>query len=632
MLHNQSSKDVNPQRLSHTDTLHHTELPTSLGSCSQSLSELWLKNKHQWRTALIIDLSLMPDRSTMRSIFAYYINEIEPTLNLINGIILGSQLDELFDNIESLYGMNTDGLDQDHLADHASAGLCQSFWSNFENYGLISLSFSILYLAYDTIPLAELHSMGLLLDCNVLHDVVRNLEKIYSISEYFLRQSKFEENGTLWVLKSMMIQQRRHYRMNRPLLAATWHSMAVRIARNMGLSRLGDTLEDLERFRDGTHSDNQVPKLFLQGLGAFRQFREGDMAQRELARKIWNAIVIQDWFVSVQIDLNYSISEEMNQTCPPALLDDKEVCSLATLPLETLKDSDRISQNNFLRIKLEIGRTSRLLSEACSKSLAATGSLMPPFETVLMINRMLGDIQASLPSYFHLHCSRQHIFTDQQLHSMYPYLNIQRLFVHETLHHQLLRLHTIYLINGLFNKDYRLSVHACIESAKVIVFVWEELQRLSNPNQHAPQLKWHLLLSGAVLAYIVSAKIAKPFSEALVNLPLEIIQEELEKVVSLLEKIRPGKNLGPYGLSFPITSLQQFCRQENPISSLAMDIRNSNEPLHHGTSPTLTFLPHHNDSTRASTGLPLLSSVEDILQWSIFPTIEQDSALLNFDF
>lgn len=525
------------------------------------LAELYSLRFSRWKQLLLCRAHLIPHRPAMSNIVSYYMQELEPLLNCVNGDILVDQFESMWNNLGVVY-RNESAVDSDGDAlTHSGPLAFQDFWTNMKNYGLLALALSIVYVAYDSLSLDQIHAMDLLGDCNSRDDVTQVLERIYTASEYFLHESQYEDHATLWSLQAILLQQRRHYRMGYFSTATVWHARAVRIGYMLGLSRLGSTKNDLVRFRQKDSKLGPDTGVFIQNLPMFHCFELGNMPMRELARKVWTALVAQDWFVSLQLDLCYLIPEEINNTSPPASLEDSEVEALATLPMDVICDQDRISPSVYLRFRLEVSRCSRLLSQICSKSFVQEATPIPPMEEVFKVENILNNISSKLPDYFRMDGDTERSLPMQLIHAKCPYLTVQRLFLHENIQHVTLRLHSLYFKKGLVDKTHRKSVDACIQAAKEMVQIWEVLQSTMNSNRDVPYLKWHLLIAASVFTSVVASKIAHPDMESLHGIDLGQQQEALEKAVYFLEEIRPENSLGTTGLSNTISRLSQYCRR-----------------------------------------------------------------------
>lgn len=588
------------------------------------LAELYSLKFSLWKQLLLCRVHLIPNRLAMSNIVSYYMQELEPLLNCVNGAILEDQFESMWNNLEVVYRSENARDSNAGVLTESGPLAFQEFWANMKNYGLLALALSILYVSYDSQSLDQIHAMNLLGDCNSQDDVTQVLERVYAASEYFLHESQYEDHATLWSLQAILLQQRRHYRMGYFSAATVWHARAVRIGHMLGLSRLGSTKNDLVRFRERSSKLGPDTEVFIQNLPMFHCFELGNMPMRELARKVWTALVAQDWFVSLQLDLCYLIPEEINNTSPPASLEDSEVEALATLPMDVICDQERITPNVYLRFRLEVSRCCRLISQTCSKSFVQEATPIPPMEDVLKIESNLETISSTLPDYFRMDGNVERSLPVQFIHAKCPYLTVQRLFLHENIQHATLRLHSLYFKKGLFDKAYRKSVDACIRAAKETVHVWEVLQSTMSSNRDVPYLKWHLLIAASVFTYVVGNKIAWPDMESLNDIDLGSQQEALEKAVYFLEQIRPEKSLGATGLAHITSRLSQYCRRRKgkAQSSQNNTISNNGGASQDSVIPDLNLLLPMNSLTETGTDANAFWDINtlasDFSPWSSF--------------
>ncbi|WFD01338.1 hypothetical protein MYAM1_004100 [Malassezia yamatoensis] len=539
-----------------------------------------------WKVLFVETLRLLPSKEEFFVLFDYYLQHIEPVLNYVNSILMREEIEMLYKNVDSLRVKECSDRSGKSVETEGSViDSYPSFWTEDKNLGLLSVAYAITYFVYDSMQLGELQNREWMRDCKDSEDKIGLMEQIYAESEYQLRESEYRRNPTLWTIQAILLQQRRHFRMKDFVTATLWHSTAVRLAQSMGLNRLGDTKADLEYLR-GMAETPSKPEVFLNGLGRYQVYKHNDAARREVARKVWTALVTHDWLTATQLDLTYCVSEAMHNTSVPAMLSDREVLSLAALPLEIVEAPLRSAGNQYLEFKMQMARNARRLCETCCESIARMGVPLPSYEIVQKIDHNLRAISSQLPEHLVLDYAQLRAKAPESLQDGNTSALIQRLMLHETLEHQLLSLHTIYLKSGLEDMQYQRSVVGCIEAASNLLTIWGPLQL--HPIGKSPQLKWHLLVAGGALAYVVGAKIAHGETDSMRGIELESIQNLLEVATDFLEKVRLENNVGPYGLDYSVSTLRQYCRVDK-AKSLHGDshVDSSNHQVDQVTLPDL---------------------------------------------
>lgn len=523
------------------------------------LAQLCTFNPALWEKIMSHQLRLLPDRRLLHQFVSVYLREVEPLSQCMNSVILHNDLSMLWGNLKNIHPDEQSPKELDFALEAVTPP--SSFWTDVRNYGLLSLVYALLYVTYDVMYLPRLHALNLFHECKDSEDFLRAIEDYYLLSEFFLHESECEEHATLWTLQALMLQQRRHLRMNRIGLGTLGYSNIIRLAKMMGLNRLGDTCEELERVRS-KQAQNGNDKMFLQSFPCLTEFAPDDLPKRELGRKIWTTLVAHDWTLSMHVDFGYTISEGMNKTAPPASLTDEEVLQLSTLPLEVVRDPYRITSNVYCRLRLNISRCARMLSEICLERLSKREIMAPPYDEVIRLDEELRLILNSLPDYFR---QDEHIKKSPRvlkIHREHPYLAVQRAFIQESIHHLLLRLHLTHLRAGLSELAFRRSLDTCIEGANIAVLVWEELRKTCNPNVVAPYLKWHLLCGALALSCVVAAKVGSSESLALQGINLHVHQQTLGKAIDFIDELGSDFSRGPVDFSKTVSKIRQFCGRE----------------------------------------------------------------------
>ncbi|GAB1209163.1 hypothetical protein APSETT445_007930 [Aspergillus pseudonomiae] len=182
----------------------------------------------------------------------------------------------------------------------------------------------------------------------------------------------------------------------------------------------------------------------------------------------------------------------------------------------------------------------------------------PDYETILALDRKFQNFLDELPIFFQL--DPDSIEQSQSICEKRPYIPVQRISLHFSLHARLCRLHRPYHLEGVTNPKYFYSHRICIQSALKVL----ELRRLMDDAGARIGLKpgrfWttnqHAFLAALILATDVSFKPEAPDAEAHKakvlaayetlekskeesSILVETIQRNMQTLMSTLNKQRP---------------------------------------------------------------------------------------------
>ncbi|PWN53782.1 hypothetical protein IE53DRAFT_383675 [Violaceomyces palustris] len=407
------------------------------------------------------------------------------------------------------------------------------------NYGLLALMCSVIITSCEAMTLAQVATVGYLPGAGSVEQVQALFDEYAAGTLDWLAMSDYLENPTISTLQTIFLLERRWLNQLLVSTCATWISIAIRLARSLGLHLLGSAAQDLERVGSGSGTSSGAPSREEQGRGesnpspkahddvwstkdqlaslsqrmltnkpggkggALKMVEETDLALRELGRKVWHALISFDWFLSAHSDHCYSVHDQWNHTSAPMDLEDDEVVLLSRESRtshrfrERLLDAAQASRQTFVSINTAIARATREQVDIEQQAMVTKRSI--EYDEVLAIDRNYRCILDSLPDCFRLdgHCERLGSVMEQ--HAKRPSLAIQRVFLQEQVHHRLLKLHRPFLGKGFQDERYRLSAETCIEAAGVTLAVLAELERVSNPNQRLWNLKPHVFHAALVL-------------------------------------------------------------------------------------------------------------------------------------
>lgn len=476
-------------------------------SKSMSLAQLYTWSPAAWQNIMAYHFARLPEAHIMDGLVSYYLRELEPYICCANSVILLDEYTQLKGHIAAVRNQETTAERGNvtsiagSLSNHGNRVNeplpLATFWTKPHCYSLLALLFAILQTACDYQPKSSDHTIR----ASHKQDMSQDLRES---SYFFLFESNFQLNPTLWALQTIILHQvKPQYSLHVPA-GSIWISMALNMAQIMGLNRLGSASDDIL----WVHCNKSIPAQhdILQHMPWLKEFSKDDLPRRELARKIWTKLVMWDWFASIHVNYTYSVPEEMNCTAPPAPLSDEEVMQIASIPTSVLTDMERVSPTVYCRILLDISRCVRQTAAILIRKTSLNQPRTTEHHEALGIDKQLLQIMNSIPRYFRFDGSSELDGHIRLLHIQYPYLSLQRLYLQEQFHYRMILLHSPFLLLALRSEPYHRSLTACIEGARTIVAVWEELRRTEIPNPHVHYNKWHLLSAAVVLARVLGTR------------------------------------------------------------------------------------------------------------------------------
>lgn len=388
-------------------------------------------------------------------------------------------------------------------------------------------------------------------------------------------QSAYLERPTLWSLQAILLLERKYlYELAAPV-CAIWNSTAARIAQTMGLNRLGSAVDDVWRNAavDGAGKADGNAPLRPSGTTGTRasramvlaEFAEGNILQRELARKLWYAILGFDWYLSAHVDYCHSIPDVLNRTAPPADLDDSAVVDLGArcdtldpLSVEAMLQGAGTSHNLYPRVNVTIARCVRDMASMRFEHMFTSGSSEFGDADVLAFDHRLRSILRDLPDVFRLDGQTESRRDVKSILSERPYLALQRMCVQEQVYFRLMLLHRPYLDASCEYGLFRKSVAICTEAARIILATCQELERTGNPNQRLWNVRAHLIHAAIVLYTILTNEAAQ------VAVPAASLKHDLQEAIFILDKRENemAKDRFPQ-LASTLIEVRKFCMADH---------------------------------------------------------------------
>ena len=462
-------------------------------------------------------------------------NELEPFKCNFNSVILHQQLDGFWQGVKELDLGNQEmvwpGLHEVYAFDLTPQPLQPSFntpgqevpfLSTVLRQGLISVVFGILTMSISSLSYEEIVQMNIFPKGSTEEDVEAWTNQYNNLCLLHLNLSNYIEHPTLWSLQSLNLLQAAWISPKAVSPNGINTSTALRLAVSMGLNRLGSAADDAESMQASTNAGDTTDDVTEvsgaeEALGSnvsgptygvtIASFEEGNLALRELGRKLWNVFVTTEYITGSHAHQFYSINDNMNQTSPPSPIDDENILSKRAIGLLLNgKRNKTPSKNAFLGCFLQIAKAGKLQTDLeLSK-----GSPMA-YKDLLEVDKAFQSALKYFPSYlcFSSNSPLSLDFDDNFHHRQYDRSHsfktivLQKIILQEQFQFRILRLHRLYIGKGLKDFNYRYSLKSCINAAKVIIESRRELERIGTTIRKVRALQSHLLHAALVIHLIL---------------------------------------------------------------------------------------------------------------------------------
>lgn len=436
-------------------------------------------NTAKWRHIMC----LLPDKAGCSRIVAHYIRWIEPLTNCFNRDLLDHQL-KLFWQFNENFQLC---IRKGSLEVPSEA---KSFWEIPSNWGFVALLFAIVHTTACSVTPQVLRDLGILIG----NEGQEKLGAYLDGALFFLSRSNHMTQPSLWTLQAMILIRDHFHRVLQARTLALWTSCLIRLAQTMGIHRLGSTVDDIRRQWDKTNGqwcgDKFQPMLYdfwphnqagysegllymadsirLRPYIWHQEFEPGNLAMREIGRKIWHNLLAFDWQASAYLDHCYAVNESNSYTDPPAAIDDKQVIRLDTDKnanpgaLEQVIANQSFSDNTYLRVFTHVARIIRMQVDMENKQHVFRGESRLSDSDISALDNEYRLILQQLTLCFE---NGSRLYSRMQLQS----LNILT-------YYRLLRLHFPYLSIGLREVTHRKYAEACIDAARNVIKAYIKIE------------------------------------------------------------------------------------------------------------------------------------------------------------
>ncbi|KAE8317925.1 hypothetical protein BDV41DRAFT_561102 [Aspergillus transmontanensis] len=361
----------------------------------------------------------------------------------------------------------------------------------------------------------------------------------------------------------------------------------------------------------------QIHRLDTPKSHELRELNGYNPIELEVQRRIWWNMLASDWLNSFSggpQEGAYFIQPKHMMVNYPTNTDDEFITPTGILQDRPLSQPSSLSAFIY-RVKL---------ATLCREVVDAMPSIWleaqePDYETILALDRKFQNFLSELPTFFKL--DPDSIEKSKKICEERPYIPVQRISLHFSLHTRLCRLHRPYHLEGVTNPKYSYSHRACIQSAQRVL----ELRRLMDDAGARIGLKpgrfWttnqHAFLAALILATDVSFNPDAPDAEARkakVLAAYETLEKSKEESSILVETIQ--KNMQ--------TLMSTLHRQRPRLRDLQSDITG----IRKDTLVSANEAPQNNDNSRGLQNTSMPSHTANTVQSSATenPILVDDAA------
>ncbi|WFD44776.1 hypothetical protein MPSI1_003447 [Malassezia psittaci] len=455
-------------------------------------------------------LAALPDKSQCRLVFDYYLTYLEPIENILNRSLFLQEVKVFWYLNEETHRQAKDGCIQ-------QSSWQATFWNDKSNWGFVALLFAVIQYCCTTIAKEKLEDFGLL---QSNQDAAQLYDKVTDGFKFFYSHSNYLGEPTLWTIQSMCLTLFNLLPRLPSREALLWHANLVRLAQSMGLHRLGSLEQDLQcmslrrqgnecaeshqKWRDNDLSFKHLescalrPKLFGEDT-----FEAGNLALREIARKVFNAVLRMDWLGSV--DHCFLIQLDDLTTSSPANLDDGQVLQLDTYYQKNPESIHAMLQNpnptdaTLISIARRICEVYRRQADMEKQQFRLTRSYELDPNSLKALHDEYANILLSLPAEFQLTGVAEYDDRVLLAHAKRPYLTDQRLFINECINFRIMKLFGPSFVRWLRLKENHDQAITCLRAATVVCRTHKELPQFTSPTHAFIYQRYQLLIAVIIL-------------------------------------------------------------------------------------------------------------------------------------
>ncbi|KAI1411559.1 fungal-specific transcription factor domain-containing protein [Hypoxylon sp. FL1857] len=346
--------------------------------------------------------------------------------------------------------------------------------------------------------------------CRILHiPTIRSLMKTFYLR---LNQSEKISLGQAALLLSIFALSAFFYQPSETSEVAVTGEDAVNISKALGKGAL-DVLDHSRRNTSGTLEDVQAYILMsfvvfhLDGFSArgrlllttaasvardlrlHRLDADGEYSTAnvsslrrsidfEIKRRVFWHIVTEDWLHSTisgpQEGMYFVHPNHINVGLPKDCFDDDITLEDENEPITKIRP-------NGMAFFLERARLAHLCRELADIVPLETSKLLQmPYDTVIALDKKLGNFLSSLPFFFKLDAESRE--QSKALETVYPQIPVMRYSIANAAHSRRFKLHQKFLLRQSYDPRFVYSRKACLESARAIIQGYDAPRGYNSPS------------------------------------------------------------------------------------------------------------------------------------------------------
>ncbi|KAF7591569.1 hypothetical protein BBP40_001449 [Aspergillus hancockii] len=244
-----------------------------------------------------------------------------------------------------------------------------------------------------------------------------------------------------------------------------------------------------------------------------RQYKGCNMIDVEVQRRAWWSMAATDWLNSFSGGPQegvYTFQPKHMMVNYPSNVDDESITPTGVLHESAL--SQPSSMSAFIQ-RVKLASLCREVVDAMSSTWLETQE--PDYDTILALDTKFLNFLDELPSFFQL--DPTNVQKTRGICKERPYIPLQRITLHFSLHARLCRLHRPYHLEGITNPKYTYSHQVCIRSAQTVLELRHAMDEAGAQAGLKPARFWtvmqHVFLAALILATDVSFNPNAPDAE-----------------------------------------------------------------------------------------------------------------------
>jgi hypothetical protein len=565
-------------------------------------------------------LKALPTRAAVERLLQLYLAELEPFRSAFNVVILRQQLDEFWQGVDELdiQGQcliwpgeerisHRDPIFPRQEAEIDSSNVTPLLLTGIARQGLIALTFSLLYATLSSLDYARKMKMGIFPASMTEKDVEIWSNEFHHLSRLHLDLSDYIERPTIWSIQVLFLQSVYHMDHRSIRRSQVNLSIILRLCVSLGLNRLGSAIDDARAIQEDYTKSKPAQTAATEAEADGRanvtsnsfgviisSFEEGNIALRELGRKLWTMLVSADFTMGAHMDSFFSVHDNINHTSPPCAINDEELMSASAPFLLLSRRSDAMfSPNAFPACWQAISRAGRLQVE-----LENTKGSPLSYRDVLRVDR---EFQAAINSFppFYLYKS-----STLRGDSMSRPIVIQRNVLHEQAQFRLLRLHRLHLGKGFRDPQYLHSLQACFDASKVILDASIEMEKVVTHSRRMIGYQIHCLHSALVTHLILMFEVDQREEERQSGKPRPKNIYRLEDIEGAMDQLQMGINI----LRSHSSSSKEWPKGLDKMESFLQRVK-SDKTILNGASEEKQPIPLHSFQSPRLAAADILASI-----------------------